>query len=506
MKQPSARMSIPNLPPLDPLRPDTAATDEKEPSTVGLKRLPAEIRLMILEKAFLLDVPKKQATPASGRWLRGKAAWPSVCSEWRDFFERRNFASLRLTSADEIETFNKVCVQGGRMRLVRRVRLHVGLRRYFALEGSADPERADEVGWNNHVFSARFTRLMRVLSAWEPTGAGLTLEFSASSPSDEEFLPFRRLPDFPPEAPVPPFLCTPRVYDSVRLLGNLLDFRSSPPSPHYGGGPLGDGVDIELPEVRGVTRLVVDRGYYRSFSKDAVRSILKSFTRLEEVSYEPWRGREDSRDEAIDALLRELPDSVRKVALWEAARPEWPFSKPDRDWLAATAVEASRRLEFFSACFAIDARLFFRDYYRDADGAAPSPPGSWPKLASLALTSAALGRSAPGEEADRLLHAAGLAAERMPELRVLELWTGRDRGFVFRYEADGGRARLTVEATWQYALSGSVLAAWQKTAGALTGNRLEVEVNHIRDVDSGGSVSMCDRLRLGEAVRVQLPY
>ncbi|KAK2041908.1 hypothetical protein LZ31DRAFT_375867 [Colletotrichum somersetense] len=144
MKQPSIGMRIPNLLPLDPLRPDITATVEKKPSTMRWRRLPAEIQLMILEEAVLLEVPKKQAKPDPaplGWWKqpkREKPAWPSVCAEWRGFFERHNFASLRLTSENEIKTFNKICVKGSRIHLVRRVHLHVELRRYFAPEGKAD--------------------------------------------------------------------------------------------------------------------------------------------------------------------------------------------------------------------------------------------------------------------------------------------------------------------------------------------------------------------------------
>ncbi|KAK1996065.1 hypothetical protein LX36DRAFT_712653 [Colletotrichum falcatum] len=545
MNRRSRRSSRPAPPSADPLQHDTAAPADTTPSTLRWDSLPAEIRLMILKQMLLMDVPRRRFAAGSEMWryqrTRGKRAWPSVCAEWRDFFERDNFSSLRLTSAQAIDRCRKY-VTRNRTQFVRRIHLQLELRTY----GDGNREEAKhEADWNNRIFTDHLARLLGALSAWQTTG--LTLEIGAASPSDELRLPYPVYPAFPAHTAPIPYLLFPSAAAAKRVLGNLLSLDpggggdDDPGRTRIPGRAAGvaedDDTVPELPEVRAVTRLVVSRRYHRSFSEQAVGRILGSLPRLEQVSYEPWQGLDDAgqdeRDRANEALLRGLPASTRRLALWEASRgePAWRFGKRDSARLADAAVEASRRLAFFSACFAVDARHFFRGYYYDDDDdddGAGRP--SWPELTSLALTARDL-TEAPGEEADGLLRAAGRAAERMPELRVLELWSGRAlRGFLFRYEAVGGRTmpRVTVEATWGYRLSEPVLAAWRRAARALTGEDLEVEVRRVaedkvvRDLirqsggggGGGGSLNgelcglpcMFDLLRLKDDVRVKIPY
>lgn len=140
--------------------------------------------------------------------------------------------------------------------------------------------------------------------------------------------------------------------------------------------------------------------------------------------------------------------------------PNWAVSK--------FSAELSCKLESFAGSFLIDAGHFFD---------VREPQWRWPKLTSLALTSQDL---TPNEDprviSDLLMDAAG-AARKMPMLRTMEIWNGREGlAALFRYQTtgDGQPATITWRSTWEFKLASSVFQAWERTAELHRSDRLTV--------------------------------
>lgn len=108
--------------------------------------------------------------------------------------------------------------------------------------------------------------------------------------------------------------------------------------------------------------------------------------------------------------------------------PSSRHQSPTRDLepLLGTALAGiSFKLQNLSASFMVDARQFFQAARTDK---------VWEHLESLTLSSPLLVPTCPPGKANDMLLAAGLAAMRMPKLRMMEIWNG-GRGYaaLFRY-------------------------------------------------------------------------
>ncbi|KAI8309827.1 hypothetical protein K4K61_001362 [Colletotrichum sp. SAR11_59] len=115
----------------------------------------------------------------------------------------------------------------------------------------------------------------------------------------------------------------------------------------------------------------------------------------------------------------------------------------------------SLQLEHLSASFMVDASHFF-------SGCEPS--WQWSSLISLALTSGLLAPDAKTTQIGAMLRTAAKVAMRMPKLRVMEIWDGREGlAALFQYKSmgHGQRPVITWRATWDYALESSVIQAWK---------------------------------------------
>lgn len=121
-------------------------------------------------------------------------------------------------------------------------------------------------------------------------------------------------------------------------------------------------------------------------------------------------------------------------------------------------LEASIRVEHFSASFIVDALHFFR---------AGKRPCVWKNLKSLALTSRLLSPNESHAEINDILQIAALAAMRMPKLKIMELWNGgKEVACVFRYQAsqEYEPMKLTWRGNWTLFLEPCTIEAWEGVA------------------------------------------
>jgi hypothetical protein len=125
--------------------------------------------------------------------------------------------------------------------------------------------------------------------------------------------------------------------------------------------------------------------------------------------------------------------------------------------IGAAFASKSRDLEQLSVSYIVNVEDFLE---------ACEPSWTWPRLESLALTSQLLyhGR---GRRAgiDALLYGAGMTALRMPRLRTLAIWDGREgNACAFIYNTDQNYAYVTWRGTWEMDLSPRVVDVWERVA------------------------------------------
>ncbi|KAH0436503.1 hypothetical protein CcaCcLH18_04309 [Colletotrichum camelliae] len=438
--------------------------------------LPTEIRFRILD--LMANSPADKTE---------RRAWPSICWDWRHFFEVRNFSNMVLRSYTDIHTFSDYVTDHLREK-VKRIRLHVPLQVYLC--GDCDsPEDDRNIEANNVAFTGRLLVLLNKLAEWQPRGGGLTLEISAASASDTEHILDAILKGRHLHACMVFFTSQIGDYDpglpsaKKRILGNLLDIENSI-------DPRSRGADLRFDQLQVpvVTHFTVSRESRRSLSAEAIATVFSCLPGLREVVYEPWRGITtkdlDQRNRATHHLLRRLPKTVSSVSLqetraeylndgvvagdeprltsaWDAVRrlkksPETPpirnmiLTQCRRDSsLALDAVAACKQLQSFSASSPIDALEFLRGFGATSLGTHNPLTRpfltTWPFLTTIALKTPRVLEFQLGNE---LLLAAGGAAAQMPQLRLMELWDARETiGTLLRYEVCDMHTALKLETT-----------------------------------------------------------
>ncbi|RGP70006.1 f-box domain-containing [Fusarium sporotrichioides] len=143
--------------------------------------LPSELRLQILSHAaegYL--IPKEKAAP-----------YATVSREWQSVIEDIIFRNISLVIGDVIDLDNFARLTSGdnayRRDIIHNISVIIVLPRYQC-EESCQPESADEIQQNNHVFTELMQALLGILSTWTPNlhPHGLTLELNIKSYSDME--------------------------------------------------------------------------------------------------------------------------------------------------------------------------------------------------------------------------------------------------------------------------------------------------------------------------------
>ncbi|KAI8198228.1 hypothetical protein K4K52_009920 [Colletotrichum sp. SAR 10_76] len=528
---------------------NTSGSEPSSPSCLVWRKLPAEIRRMILDD--LINDPSNKPALAS---------WASVCADWQVLIEEHTFKSLHLKWDDsrtdsELPTFEAI-VTGHRRRLLKNVTLEVMLGKYSCLV-CGRPESDLEIDNNNLRFTIALQQLFLALKDWNDDIScyyRLSLEIRAGSQSDF----YHSFPDVEHDAHylrndhiqqaagmMTTVMTNPAAAmylfenpngEKERVIGNLLHFKN---------------IDLKLPTLPFIHQLVVNRSTTRSFTAKTIKKLLKHLTGLERVVYEPMQavGKDvKQRQKANKALLRKLPSSIESLSLYEARSDylemqQMGVSTPPEvrtgKKVVAAAVAASlrcRNLEELSLSNAVDAEDFFARALADPVVTDASGDAPWPNLRRLALSTRYERRGDSKVSPYQLLRDAASVALRMPKLETMEIWAESElRRFLFRYNVEGDQAVIRVEIDSEYYEEGlslphlpcaklvkaveKTLKMWRRVAGprrqlSHTVERVDGQAAYWDDSDDEDAIyddedqktwppapSVCESLRLNGLVR-----
>ncbi|KAM0432968.1 hypothetical protein ACHAPT_004673 [Fusarium lateritium] len=383
------------------------------------------------------------------------ASFACIDKQWQAFFEARLFRHL-IISQDDIKDFD-ITVHGVRRGYVK----HIWLRILLPTQPYVwRKEQEDEyVLWEaDRIFTMSIFDLWGILAEWDTSEtAGFTFELSVHSPSDrgkyvrDDF--FKRdvelYQKYLETGSTNGYKSSGDVYapylKAYRGLGGKFGTQmwARTVTDLFGWKPLecdihdAEDEPPELPIVSVVARFLVRRQQFREIFPASLGKMLSSLAGLEEVSCERWRCL-DAKDEtswcqsAKSAFVLDLPVSVKTLSLYgdtASIFQEWSPKEVNSISLAEHLRNYGRHLENISVSFLIDAQDFFQPF---------SYPYSecttvWKNLETLSLTCRTL-RSSSTSHINKLLCAAARAANKMPKLRLLELWDGAEgKASVFRY-------------------------------------------------------------------------
>lgn len=375
---------------------------------------------------------------------------------------------------------------------------------------------------NNTLFTKVVWKLLEILSNWEKVDANhdqkLTLELSAYSPSDfmhklqldavdQDNYPYRagtsaqkdyiaRYNKDSGRLNINRYCSRLHDHNLLQRFGDDgLDFAKRPISrldfdPFRVKFKPGQS-QSHLPEVRMVSSFLLRRQHYRSLSNNALRRLVKeSFTSLRELRFERWRLADAISQETEDWQLgltlvsplgaggilgSKAPSPLETLSLFE------DFSRYMHGTRQVNDPRPSRlRLLAWVANYAVNMKHFSVSFLSDAKDCLDLSGHAFPKLQSIALTSQHW--LEPTEKnTEKLLLLAARAAERMPNLQIMEIWTCRDgHAAIFRYEATGtsesSASRLTWRCSWDSPQKpivwSNVIAAWRHVASTVAGREL----------------------------------
>ncbi|ROW13871.1 hypothetical protein VPNG_03514 [Cytospora leucostoma] len=500
------------------------------------------------------------------------ARYSHVSRQWQSLVEPLMFKSLILHQSD-IQGFSKI-VKGSRMFHLQYIWLRLELPTYDC-ESCQTEESKEEIRSHNLIYTNAIWDLFEILSSpsWTSTH-GLTLELSAHSPSDTVHFGKdlkMRISDTPwvkwssgPDRP-------PTFTHNDPFHGWLNGRFCRRPLPtgakaRLFGHPRGLGLDPDapsarrtghkLPEVSSIHTVVIRRQFYRAFSASrGLVQMFRSLPRLENFTYEPWRGPpravprgpdgapavqntpdEPHAERAYRERARFLRDNdhehlfgrvlggggsgggagsgLKRMSIFEdvddvfyetsrRARRAPKFYHPSGA-VARHLAGASRDLEELHAAQNVDAEDFFTpapDFGRE-----PGAFAGWKNLKYLSLTCMHIVGSVLMEESnDTVINLAAKRAELMPRLEVMELWGRWATGTasIFRFERRGRRPRIQLLSTECSHVSKEETDCWQGVVDRLypeLGIRLEVEVIRLDGVTILGLASVIELLVLKDRI------
>ncbi|CAH0049085.1 unnamed protein product [Clonostachys solani] len=462
-----------------------------------------EIRLMILRE--LERHPRK-------------GSYAAVSKEWQAVIEKSTFRRLKLkeTCLDEFDRI--IQRQRG---LVRHVCLDIELERYTC----RCCNRWESMTWahnNNKRATPPLFKLFSILSTWEPTREGLTLELNAYSTSDKEhWHKTCYLGTLEEDALLDSGL--PLDTNEIDDPGHgWVHGRQVSPPPSGAIRRIYEDLNIkfhdQLPQVEVVTKFLLRRQCRRQWTPPTLQRIWENLPQLEEIVYEPWQLcekplQEFRRDvEYYKMVTSYLPMHLKKLSVFEdfdetflslfQTQPSYlaseslhsylqtqqsnSFNEAElsdiqafQDYLASIIPDPVRvtsrqvaqgfaarslELEHLSVAFMAEARYFMDSAKRT---------WTWRELRSLSLTSRLMSRESSSEKISHLLQDAGAVALRMPKLEMMNIWNGaRGEACAFMYRQKD--SSITWRGTWEFRLSHDVLQSWKKVVARFARDELRV--------------------------------
>ncbi|KAH6877244.1 hypothetical protein B0T10DRAFT_520287 [Thelonectria olida] len=387
----------------------------------------------------------------------------AVCTEWQDFLENSTFSRLDI-SASDLDDFDK-CMNARRRELISHICLAIRVPAYHHLTFS---ERASP---NGSLVREGIWKLFSILSTWEPSKQGLTLELKAESPSDGFHL----------------WYYDPLYENRLRFMAWALG--------RFVVTIADDGTELpfpqRLPTVNAVTSLDVSQQLHHRFSPKVLQLMLRKLPRVESIFYEPFYTEHRYKQLGYDMIHKSfieqcLPQTLKRVTLFEHAHPsrhvpadytrDVPYLGPrvEYDGPAVALAKRSISLEYLSVSVMVDARQFFD---------ACELGWTWHNLQYLELTSPLLTDVETRDEVSDLLYNAGITALNMPQLHNMILWNGmREEAGAFIYckkSKEDGLPSITWRGTWTPYLHRYVTVTWDVVAETFTRQRIRMDYEWI---------------------------
>ena len=247
------------------------------------------------------------------------ARYATVCREWQEVIEQKNFSRLRLTPSRIAGLRDTVDRQRG---LVKYIWLCTELQGYDC----SQCENWETDSWyesDTDIIGRAIQEIFSILSEWKPSGS-LVLDISVHSPSDSEhhfkYLHFgsdavsdsdgnretakihdlRHGWDHGERVSLPSSYCITRLFGDIEI------------APDFWQG---------LPEVTVVTGLLLRRQTRRRWEPRTLQQLLMHLPRLREIYYEPWR--EWTRPEQRWTDKSKCLRSVSELFMWMSLT--WPL-------------------------------------------------------------------------------------------------------------------------------------------------------------------------------------
>ncbi|PTB47055.1 hypothetical protein M441DRAFT_64297 [Trichoderma asperellum CBS 433.97] len=445
----------------------------------------------------------------------GKLAnFATVSRTWQEKIEQHTFARIRLTES-RLAEFDAMTSRN--RSLVRYLWLCLELERYDCTTCAHEAEVFTTSPRENTLIVTAIHNLFSVLSTWESSN-NLSLDITVYSPSDSEHW-FPHL-TFEPDTPWSTSDPGQEVEQTglVRAADDPHDWVTSPLgliSPDYALlkvfgdimtlGPFDhDKQEDEwwqrLPLVSAVTNVLLRQQNRRRWKPRTLAQMLARLPRLRGLHYEPWREWADEEQESRDeckhfhyanlTIFENFNQQYEEIFNYECE----PIRTPSTA-LGRMLLKVSLNLESLSGSFMVDAWDFFNTHDPSSQ--------KWPNLTSLVLTSQLLAPDQSHQHIMNMLKRAGLAATRMPKLKTMEIWNGREKlAALFKYELLGEDqpAIITWKSTWDLILQPSVIRTWEAVMARCCGSGLTIVYEALESDDILSHGDAIVRLSVSELV------
>ncbi|KAJ0109558.1 hypothetical protein J7T55_014120 [Diaporthe amygdali] len=480
-------------------------TDRKFPPG-GWHSLPTELMTMIIEmlawpdtKAPVIEVTRPQTAPVFARYS-------TISRQWQSLIERILFKHLILNQHD-MDCFGRT-VTGPRTAFVQHIWLRIVLPAYDC-KSCRKEESEEEIVSHNLDYTNAIWQLFGFLSspAWNEkrhhSAKGITLELSAHSLTDTAHfgkdLKMRSNDtawgDKNERRVWIPWLTHDDVIHDWQEGRKCRSVVPTGAKRRLFGPPRGLCLDrdasfvrlrgAELPEVNAIHALVIRRQFYRAFSiRKGLAKIFRSLPRLQELVYEPWRGPPADLCglDGIPAVQNDPSRPHAQLLYMDTARLTRDFD----------------HMHFFSKVLSDKPNLKRVSIFEDVDDVFfEANPRTMADPKTINPSRPNIG--------DSVICWAAKAAERMPRLEVMELWSSQRFGFatIFRFERRERQPRIQLLSTRPSHLTEIEEAHWQRVVDHLypgLGVWLEVEVTLLDMPTILGPASVIDLLMLKDRV------